>query len=139
MCRLPDSGGDYAVNLAVSSPQCPIISSHTQRLIPRVLPQAYANISLGTPFQVAGAPLTVLSHYLLDGQRWMVQTGYHSNNMTRYDVSVKGREITRAPDGNLVFPVIYASIIPNLATLDRNRSAEYTAWGRELRAEKPHR
>jgi len=64
-------GGDYAVNIA-----------------------SYANITQGTPFQVSGAPLRIMSHYLLDGQRWMTQTGFGSSNVTRYDVSVKGREIS---------------------------------------------
>jgi len=44
----------------------------------------------------------------------------------------------RSPDGNLVFPVIYAYIIPDLAKLDPGRAAEYVAWGKELQAQTPH-
>jgi hypothetical protein len=83
-------GADYAINLAV-----------------------FANLSASTGYQIPPEAMDVLSMYLLDGQQYMVHAAADAHgNGTYYDISTKGREISRPPHGNLLFPAaVMASAI----------------------------
>jgi|EP01047_Picozoa_sp_COSAG01_P075816 hypothetical protein len=51
--------------------------------------------------------------YLLDGQQYMVHAaGDLHGNGTYYDLSTKGREISRPPHGNLLFPAVRRPLRP---------------------------
>ena len=52
-------------------------------------------------FEPPSDTLAVIAMYLLNGTQYALRT---SSNGTYFDLSTKGREITRAPDGNLAFP-----------------------------------
>ena len=55
----------------------------------------------------------------------MTITDFDDNNVTRWDLSVKGREISRSPDGHLVFPAVFAQIIPHLMVRDISTLENY--------------
>jgi chondroitin AC lyase len=82
--------------------------------------------------------MEVLSMYLLDGQQWMMHAaGDLHGNGTYYDLSTKGREISRPPYGELQFaaPVVAHSItrITGLPATT-NRSDELRAFAARLTA-----
>ena len=98
-------GADYAINLAV-----------------------FANITAGTSYQIPAPAMEILSMYLLEGQQHMVHAAADAHgNGTYYDVSTKGREISRPPHGNLLFPAaVMASSIRGFP--HTNRTPELLAF-----------
>ena len=108
-------GSDYAINLV-----------------------AFASLTAGTSFHITASAMEVLSMYLLDGQQWMMHAaGDLHGNGTYYDLSTKGREISRPPYGELQFaaPVVAHSItrITGLPATT-NRSDELRAFAARLTA-----
>eukprot|EP00045_Choanoeca_perplexa_P005667 m.47631 g.47631 ORF g.47631 m.47631 type:complete len:1103 (-) comp13238_c0_seq2:113-3421(-) len=72
-----------------------------------------AGISSNTAFQMTPNASTVLFDTLLQGQQYAIRAVPRSHapiTPSYYDISVKGREITRVPDGSLTFPAsVYAA------------------------------
>eukprot|EP01052_Picozoa_sp_SAG31_P030538 SAG31_NODE_3138_length_4632_cov_2.290315_4_plen_825_part_00 len=97
---------------------------------------AFASLTAGTSFGITASAMEVLSMYLLDGQQWMMHAaGDLHGNGTYYDLSTKGREISRPPYGELQFagPVV-ASSITGMLRPDTNRSDELKAFAARLTA-----
>eukprot|EP00051_Salpingoeca_urceolata_P009587 m.116150 g.116150 ORF g.116150 m.116150 type:complete len:792 (+) comp16373_c0_seq1:88-2463(+) len=108
-------GGDFALNLAV-----------------------YANLTVGTSCAPTGQPLQVLIDYLLDGQQYAIRgNGDATKPTSYYDVSVKGREIVRAPEGNLLFPHVMASVVAPLADIYPSRANELKLFASRLQGKAP--
>jgi chondroitin AC lyase len=71
------------------------------------------------------AAFDIVSLYLLNGTQYILRTG---PNGTFFDLSTKGREITRAPDGNLAFPsAVFIQALNSTIFLDSAHGAEYKA------------
>jgi hypothetical protein len=94
-------------------------------------------MSSGTAFEITPAAEEVLFMYLLEGQQFAIR-GPAASAATAatatppvfyFDISVKGREVTRPPDGNLLFPVaVYTFALNNSVFLAGERAAEFQAF-----------
>ena len=72
----------------------------------------------------------VVSLYLLNGTQYILRTG---PNGTFYDLSTKGREISRAPGGNLAFPTpVFLRALNSSIFLQSQRGDEYNAFLQRL-------
>eukprot|EP00039_Didymoeca_costata_P023568 m.7542 g.7542 ORF g.7542 m.7542 type:complete len:804 (+) comp3731_c0_seq1:84-2495(+) len=84
-----------------------------------------AQLASGTAFQPPQAKLSVFDTYILDGQQYFIYGPEHENFFV-YDLSTKGREITRAPTGNLIFPsYVFAKALNASYFVNSNRGTEY--------------
>lgn len=76
-------------------------------------------------WQITPSALDAFASFILDGQSFMIRGPPPSARsgsfpLFNYDVLVKGREISRAPDGSLAFPsVVYAVAMANLSATPR--------------------
>ena len=65
-----------------------------------------------------------------DLSRYALRT---SSNGTYFDLSTKGREITRAPDGNLAFPTaVFVSALNSSIFLESAWGAQFDSWLQRL-------
>jgi chondroitin AC lyase len=82
-----------------------------------------AQLCRGTVFAFPQDKLDILSHYVLDGQQWMLRG-------TTMDHSVCGREITRANSSNK--KTAFITICSNMISAGTARSSEYSAFSARL-------
>lgn len=102
----------------------------------------YVNLAAGTMFAVTDAAMSVLDTYLLDGQQYFMRgPPSGASHAARaqgsasklppffYDISTKGREIVRPPDGNLAVPSqVFAAAFNSTAFLGSKRGSEYRGF-----------
>lgn len=90
-----------------------------------------ASIASGTKYQAPAEVMKVFDIYLLDGTQYFVIDTPGPNAF--YDVSTKGREIARAPYGNLRFPAnVYSSLLNSSYFTQSQRGMEYEAFAARL-------
>lgn len=79
-------------------------------------------LSWGTAFQAPPATVEVFSHFLLDGEQWMMRRGV-------MDYVTRGREITRDEKGR---NPEFVRMVQSLAALPLPRQAEYRSFAAAL-------
>jgi hypothetical protein len=96
------------------------------------LPHRYHSQAAGTSFEPPASVLPVFDLYILDGQQHFI-AGQVGGEGWFYDLSTKGREITRAPDGNLEFPsAVIGQALNTTSFLNSARGAEYATFADRL-------